>query len=122
MMAPLPFPSAEQVIADGLATHAGLDVVGEPCTIKAGGIDYGPLPVFVRTYRREELVPGGPIEQGDFRAMIYWPSFEALGIGRRLERADRLVWRERLYSILQFDDATHSAAGQIFAVELQLRG
>jgi hypothetical protein len=121
-MAAFPFPSAAQLIADGLAAHAGIDIAGEPVTIEADGTSYGPVMAMVSAYRVGELVPGGPIETGDWRCLIFWPSFAALGIGRRLERKDRLIWRGRRYAVLQFDDAGHAAAGQIFAAELQLRG
>jgi hypothetical protein len=112
--------------ADGLATYGGIDIAGEPVTIwqasPAGFVKHGPVNAMVNTYRRDELVPGGPIENGDLRCLIYWPSFAALAIGRRLERADRVEWRGRQYAVQQFDDATHSAAGAIFAALLQLRG
>lgn len=126
MVAPLPFPAAEQIRADGLATHAGIDVAGDPVLIwegtPAGFAKHGPLNAMVSSYRRDELVPGGPIEVGDLRCLIFWPTLEALGIGRQLERKDRIEWRGRQYAVMQFDDATHSAAGAIFAAELQLRG
>lgn len=126
MVTPLPFPAAEQIVADGLAAHAGLDVVGEPVLIWQAGatgfVKLGPVAALVSTYRRDELVPGGPIESGDLRAMIYGPSYAALGVGRRLERADRVEFRGRQYAVAQFDDVTHSAAGTVFAVEMQLRG
>lgn len=126
MAGALPFPARERIVADGLAAHAGLDVVGEPVLVwqasPAGFVKLGPVAALVANYRRDELVPGGPIESGDLRAMIYGPSYAALGIGRRLERADRVELRGRQYAVMQFDDVTHSAAGTVFAVELQLRG
>lgn len=126
MVTPLPFPAAEQIRADGLATHAGIDVAGEPVTLweasAAGFIKHGPVNAMVSSYRRDELVPGGPVEVGDFRCLIYWPTFAALAIPRRLERKDRVEWRGKQYAVQQFDDATHAAAGQVFAAELQLRG
>lgn len=126
MVRPLPFPSREQIVADGLATHAGIDVAGEPVTLweatAAGFVKHGPVNAMVSSYRRSEMVPGGPVEDGDFRCLIYWPTFAGLPIARRLERKDRVEWRGRQYAVMQFDDATHSAAGAIFAAELQLRG
>lgn len=126
MVRPPPFPAREQIVADGLATHAGIDEAGEPVTIweatPAGFVKHSGVNAMLSAYRRSEMVPGGPVEDGDVRALVYWPSYAALGIGRRLERKDRVEWRGRQYAVMQFDDATHAAAGAIFAVELQLRG
>jgi hypothetical protein len=122
----LPFPSGGQMAADGLAIYLGIETAGEPVTIwqasPAGFVKHGPVKAMLRAYRWDELVPGGPIEVGDVRCMLYWPTFEALGIGRPLERKDRVEWRGRQYAVVQFDDATHAAAGAIFAAQLQLRG
>ena len=121
-----PFPTAATIVSDGLNAHAGIDVAGDPILIweatPAGFVEHGPLNAMVSTYRRDELVPGGPIEVGDLRCLIFWPTLEALGIGRQLERKDRIEWRGKQYAVQQFDDATHAAAGAIFAAELQLRG
>jgi hypothetical protein len=125
-MARLPFPNSAQMRADGLASYGGIDIAGEPVTIwqasPAGFVKFGPVNAMVSAYRVAELVPGGPIELGDLRCLIYGPTYAALGIGRRLERADRIEWRGRQYAIMQFDDATHAAAGAIFAALIQLRG
>jgi hypothetical protein len=126
MVAPLPFPAAEQIRADGLATHAGIDVAGEPILIwqatPTGFIKHGPLNAMVGPFRADQLVPGGPIEVGDLRVLLFWPTFAALGIGRRLERADRVEVRGRQMAVVQFDDFTHAAAGAIFAAMIQARG
>jgi len=126
MATAFPFPDQARIVADGLAAHAGIDIAGEPVLVwqasSPGFVKHGPVNAMVGPYRADQLVPGGPIEVGDLRCLIYWPTFEALGIGRRLERADRIECRGRQMSVVQFDDFTHAAAGTIFAALMQLRG
>lgn len=120
-----PFPTLARVVADGVAAHAGIDVIGEPVGVweatPAGFVKHGPAAAIVSAYLASELVPGGPIEAGDWRCLINGPSFAALGIGRRLEKRDRVEWRGRQYAVVNFND-TRGAGGVVFAVELQLRG
>jgi hypothetical protein len=118
------FPTPAQIQEWGRETYAMLDALGEPVIIMlanaAGGFDEFGAKAVMGAYRREELVPGGPIEQGDVKGLFNAASFPA--IGRRLERKDRVLWRGRLYSVLNHDDATRSGAAAIFGIELQLRG
>ena len=104
--------------------YANIDRLGEPIMIHkrgaAGFVDYGPVNAFVAAFRRDELIPGGPIEQGDLRATVNrasWPE----GVGR-LARGDRITWRGEIYAVMNQDDATRSAAGEQFGVDLQMRG
>jgi hypothetical protein len=53
---------------------------------------------------------------------VNWESWQALAVGRRLDRGDRVEWRGAQFAVVQFDDGSKSAAGDVFAIELQLRG
>lgn len=112
------------VQAQAQAAYAEIDRLGEPVMLHkrgpAGFTDHGPVMAFVAAFRREELLPGGPIEQGDLRATFNFASWPA-GLGR-LTRADRVTWRGELYAVVNQDDATRSAAGLQYGVDLQLRG
>lgn len=112
------------VQAQARAAYAEIDRLGEPVTLHkrgaAGFTDYGPINAFVAAFRREDLIPGGPIEQGDLRATFNYASWPA-GLGR-LTRGDRVTWRGELFAVMNQDDATRSAAGAQFGIDLQLRG
>lgn len=117
--------SADQVRAGARQAYAAIDVLGEDVIlherIAAGFRQHGPVKAFVSQFRRDDLVPGGPIEQGDLRATFNrasWP----VDLARRLGRGDRVTWRGELYAVLNQDDATRSATGEQFGVDLQLRG
>jgi hypothetical protein len=118
------FPSPAQIRQWGREAYAELAALAEPVTIMVadglGGFTDYAAAMMPGAYRREELVPGGPIEQGDVKGLFDEASFPA--IGRRLERKDRVLWRGRIYAVLNHDDATRSAAGAVFGIELQLRG
>lgn len=117
------FPTASQISTWGRDTYAMLDTLGEAVTIEVhNGAGYDPFPAkaVVGAYRREELVVGGPIEQGDLRALFNAATFPDLP--RRLERKDRVLWRGDLYAVMNHDDATRTGAGEVFGIELQLRG
>jgi hypothetical protein len=118
------FPSQAQIRQWGAELYAQLDTLGEPVTIMvasaSASFDDYPATALVAAYRREELLPGGPIEQGDLRALFNAASFPALP--RRLERRDRVEWRGDLYAVMNQDDATRTGAGAVFGIELQLRG
>lgn len=108
--------------------YANIDALGEPVTLHeradaapGGFILHGPLNAFVAAFRREEVIPGGPIEQGDLRATFNYASWPA-GLTRRLTRGDRVTWRGAIYAVQNQDDATRSVAGEQFGVDLQLRG
>lgn len=116
------FPSAAQIQKWGRETYAMLDVLGEPVTImvmNGGAYEEHPAKAVVGAYRREELVPGGPIEQGDLRALFNAATFPNF---RPLERMDRVLWRGALYAVMNQDSATRTGAGDVFGIELQLRG
>jgi hypothetical protein len=108
----------------GREAYLFLETLGEPVTIMAsdgaGGFTEYPATMVPGAYRREDLVPGGPIEQGDVKGIFDASKFPP--IGRRLERKDRVLWRGRLYAVLNHDDATRAGAAEIFGHELQLRG
>jgi hypothetical protein len=117
------FPSPAQIQQWGRETYAMLDALGDPVAIhvhNGAGFDEHTAVGVVGAYRREELVPGGPIEQGDLKALFNAASFPATG--RRLERKDRVLWRGALYAVMNHDDATRTGAGETFGIELQLRG
>lgn len=110
------------------AAYAEIDVLGEAVMLHeraaaapGGFIDHGPIKAFVAAFRREDLIPGGPIEQGDLRATFNRASWPA-ALTRRLQQGDRVTWRGDLYAVMNQDDATRSAAGQQYGVDLQLRG
>jgi hypothetical protein len=111
------------VQAQAQAAYAEIDQLGEPVMLHkrgpAGFTDHGPVKAFVAAFRREELIPGGPIEQGDLRATFNFATWPA---GLALTRADRVTWRGELFAVVQQDNATRSAAGQQYGVDLQLRG
>lgn len=113
------------LIDSGRQAYAELETLGEPVMIHertpAGFIDHGPVQAFVAAYRREDLVPGGPIEQGDLRATFNRATWPPL-LTRRLQQGDRVTWRGDLYAVMNQDDATRSAGGAQFGVDLQLRG
>lgn len=117
------------VHAQARAAYAEIDRLGEPVVLHkrgaAGFTDYPapgapPIRAFVSAFRREDLIPGGPIEQGDLRATFNFASWPP-GLGR-LTRGDRVTWRGDLYAVMNQDDATRSAAGEQFGIDLQLRG
>src|SRR3954471_7027435 len=101
------------VQAQALSAYAEIDQLGEPVMLHkrgaAGFVDYGPVKAFVAAFRSDALIPGGPIEQGDFRATFNFASWPA-GLGR-MNRGDRVTWRGELYAVVNQDDATRSAAG-----------
>lgn len=113
------------VIAAAREAYAGIDVLGEPVTLHerqgSGFIDHGPVKAFVSAFARQDLIPGGPIEQGDLKATFNRASWPA-ALARRLGRGDRVTWRGEIYAVMNQDDATRSAAGEQFGVDLQLRG
>ena len=120
-----PFPSAAQMIADGEAAYAGLDVVGDPIEIVVRNDDGSyaqPVRAVAKVsqFRLDELFDGSPARQGDLKALLratWIPAGQ-----RRLESRDRVLWRSQPYSVIQYDDATHAVAGTVFAVMLWLRG
>ena len=111
--------------AIGRELYAVIDTLGEPVMLHerqaAGFVDHGPLMAFVSAFARADLVPGGPIEQGDLKAIFNRASWPA-ALTRRLGRGDRVTWRGEIYAVMNQDDATRSAAGEQFGVDLQLRG
>jgi hypothetical protein len=119
------FPSPVQIREWGRELYAQLDELGEPVTIMVaapGNVSFDEYlaVALVAAYRREELVPGGPLEQGDLKALFNAASFPVLP--RSLERCDRVLWRGALYAVMNQDDATRTGAGAAFGIELQLRG
>lgn len=117
------FPSPAQIQAWGREAYAMLNALGDDVVVhvwNGTGYDEHPARALVGAYRREELVPGGPVEQGDLKALFDAAAFPALG--RRLERRDRVLWRGDLYAVMNHDDATRTGAGDVFGHELQLRG
>ena len=125
MASGFPFPSDAQLVADGMASYAGLDVVGDPIEIILR-LDDGsyapPVPAIaqVSQFRINELFDGSPARQGDFKALLratWIPAGQ-----RRLEQRDRVQWRGKPYSVINYDDATHAVAGTVFAIILWLRG
>jgi hypothetical protein len=115
---------ADQFMRAGKAAYQLLEAVGEPVMLHerqaAGFVDHGPIKAFVTAFARTDLIPGGPIEQGDFRAIFNFASWPT-ALQRRLGRGDRVTWRGEIYAVMNQDDATRGAAGQL-GVELQLRG
>lgn len=117
--------TAGQIAQLGRMAYAQMDAFCEPVTLQerlgdGSFADRGPVPAFVSAFRREELIPGGPIEQGDLKAIISranWPA----GL-RRLTRGDRVTWRGEIYAVVNQDDATRTAAAEQLGVNLQLRG
>lgn len=110
--------------AQARAAYAELEALGDPVVIHertpAGFVDHGPVKAFVRAYRTDALIPGGPIDQGDFLATFNaatWPATL-----RRLEQGDRVTWKGSLYAVMNQDDATRSFNGEVFGIDLQLRG
>lgn len=113
------------LIDSGRQAYAELETLGEDVMLHersaSGFIEHGPLKAFVANYRAQDLIPGGPIEQGDLRATFNratWPA----ALSRPLARGDRVTWRGRIYAVINQDDATRSAGGIQFGVDLQLRG
>lgn len=111
--------------AQARQAYAEIDRLGEAVMIHertaAGFVDHGPVQAFVSSFRRDDLIPGGPIEQGDLKATFNRASWPA-ALTRRLGRGDRVTWRGEIYAVLDQDDATRSAAGEQFGIDLQLRG
>jgi len=120
-----PFPSAAQLLADGRAAYAGLDVVGDPIAIILRGDDgsyAAPVDAVAKVsqFRLDELIAGSPARQGDLKALLrakWIPAGQ-----RRLEARDRVQWREKSYAVINYDDATHAVAGEVMAIMLWLRG
>lgn len=115
----------EMIRGLGQKAYANLDSFGEPVMLherqESGFVDHGPVMAFVSAFAGRDLIPGGPIEQGDLKATISkaaWPA----ALTRRLGRGDRVTWRGEIYAVMNQDDATRSAAGEQFGVDLQLRG
>ncbi len=120
-----PFPSPEQLRADGAGVYAGLDQVGDPIEIivrNDDGTYATPVPAVAKVsqFRLDELIAGSPARQGDVKALLratWIPAGQ-----RRLEQRDRVQWRGKPYSVINYDDATHAVAGTVFAIVLWLRG
>jgi hypothetical protein len=117
--------NAATIRAQARKAYAEIEALGEPVMIHertpAGFVDHGPVKAFVASFRRDDLIPGGPIEQGDLKATFNrktWPA----ALTRRLGRGDRVTWRGELYAVIDQDDATRSAVGEQFGLDLQLRG
>lgn len=115
---------APAMTAQARAAYAEIDKLGDPVVVHertpTGFADHGGLFAFVRTYRSEQVIPGGPIEQGDFLATFNaatWPAAM-----RRLGQGDRVTWRGQQFAVMNQDDATRSFGGEVFGIDLQLRG
>jgi hypothetical protein len=125
MASGFPFPSDAQLIADGMASYAGLDVVGDPIEIilrNDDGTYAAPVNAVAKVsqFRLDELFDGSPARQGDVKALLratWIPAGQ-----RRLEQRDRVQWRGKPYSVINYDDATHAVAGTVLGVMLWLRG
>ena len=113
------------VIEAAREAYAAIDTLGEPVMLHerqgAAYVDHGPVMAWVSAFQARDLIPGGPIEQGDLRAIFNRASWPA-ALTRRLGRGDRVTWHGEIYAVMNQDDATRSAAGEQFGVDLQLRG
>jgi hypothetical protein len=74
----------------------------------------------VRTYRAQDIVPGGSLQLGDLTIIVLREDYP-LGV-RRLERKDRVLVRGREYAVVNYDDATRSVNGTVYAVDILVRG
>jgi hypothetical protein len=121
----LPMPQPAQLAKRFGAAYALIDAVGDDVGLElrnaSGGYD---PPIIVKAkvsgFKTTDLIPGGPVVQGDFRAII---RFAALPAGMRpMDKRDRVTWAGRPYAVLNWDAATHALAGTAMAVELWLKG
>jgi hypothetical protein len=125
MMPVTPTITPEMIREQGRRCYANLGAFGGPVMLHerqgSGFVDHGPIQACVSAYVAREVIPGGPIEQGDLKATIAKTAWPAT-LTRRLGRGDRVTWHGELYAVINQDDATRSAADEQFGVDLQLRG
>jgi hypothetical protein len=101
-----------------------LQTVGEQVVLReqtAPGVytDH-PVRALVRAYKASEIVPGGSLELGDLSVIVLREDYP-LGT-RRLERKDRIALRGREYAVVNYDDASRSVNGIVYAVDVLVRG
>jgi len=122
----LSMPSTARLQSQFRDAHRLIEVVGEPVTIELRAPDdtyetFGPVKAKVSTFAMADILANAVLRQGDLKALLHGDAWTALGIPD-LQQKDRVRWRGRAYSVLRFDTATHSLAGELFAVEMVLRG
>lgn len=124
-MAGLPMPDPAVLRAQFELAYELIDVVGDPVNIilrNDDGTYADPVAAMAKVsqFKVDELITGSPARQGDLRAILRATSIPPGQ--RRLEQRDRVQWKGKSYSVMNYDDATHAVAGAVMAVELWLRG
>lgn len=102
-----------------------INLVGDDVTLMlrndTGTYDnVGPLKAKVSELRMQDIVAGSTARVGDLRAILLASSIPAGQ--RRMEQKDRIAWRAREYSVVQYDDATASIGAEVFGVTIIMRG
>lgn len=75
---------------------------------------------FVSSYKEDELIPGGSIELGDLKVILFTDDIPA-GI-ESLGRKDRIIIDNRFYSVIHWDAYTRTVGPVGIAVEITVRG
>lgn len=75
---------------------------------------------FVGSYKEDELIPGGSIELGDLKVILFTDDIPA-GI-EKLGRKDRIIIDNRFYSVIHWDAYTRTVGAVGIAVEIAIRG
>jgi hypothetical protein len=122
----LPMPSQEALKAQFRDSYRLIEAVGEPVIVEVRAPDgsfeeFGPVAAKVANFAATDILQNAVLRQGDLKAILHGAGWLALGLPK-LEQTDRVRYRGRAYSVLRFDDASHSIGGEVFAVELVLRG